>query len=290
MILAGGVVASLTASAVAQNSGCWFPLTVEVVGEHPSLQNVSAKNVAVRVGGRATTVSRMDLQTATQLIVVFDTSGSMNSHGWKGLGTLVEDLLRGAPADVKVVGLTTFGDVAIHANGREDSLKLLSETIKRGPYGRTKLVDTLLASARYFHAGANTVMIVVTDGGDNRSLNSSSDDKRELLRRGLRTIFIVPKSEMKPATVEESLQDELPRELADATGGNTVYLDQIPEGASHVFGPDAMRKMLEFYKVEIPSASGRLKIGLEDNLGKRTKDLKLHYPREVNCGAPIALK
>jgi Mg-chelatase subunit ChlD len=283
-----GVVASPATSAFAQNSGCWFPLTLEVVGEHPSLQKLSEKNVAVRVGGRARKVSGIDLQMATQLIVVLDTSGSMHSHGWKGLGVLVNDLLLGAPASVKKVGLTTFSEAAVHANGREDSLKLLNETMQRGAYGRTRLLDTLLDSARYFQAGANTVMIVITDGGDTRSLNSSKDDRRELLRRGVRTTFILTQNE-KPGTVEEML-DDLPRELADATGGNTIHFDHIPENANHILGPDATRKLLEFYRVEIPTARGKLKIGLEDDLRKRAKDLKVHYPREVNCEAGIALR
>jgi Mg-chelatase subunit ChlD len=166
------VVMLLALAAGAQTSGCWFPLTVEVVGAKPSLQKVSAKNLELRIGGKAVSPSAISSRTVSEGIILLDTSASMKTEGFSSLLVLTKDLITGLPPSVQKVGLTAFSRAAIQADGKQDSLRVLEELERRGPQGQTKLLDSMLRSLSYFHAGSETVMFVISDGGDNRSRKS----------------------------------------------------------------------------------------------------------------------
>lgn len=270
-----------------QSASCSFPLTVEVVGEKPAFRSLDAKNLAIRLHGKSVAVKDVRLRSDSQVLVVFDNSGSMQGKGRQrqSLLVLTKDILDGIPATVKDIGLTAFANVAVHVRGREDALRAV-ETLKGQPaYGRTRLLDSMEDSARFFQARPGTLMIVISDGGDNYSREDLHSVNRELLRRGVRVTLIMPKEMEPPGTVEEMMTSDA-LELADATGGNVIYLDMAHVGpAEHVFAPDATARLMEYFDVSVDAsnAAGKLRAELLDASGKKARDLKLHYPREVNC-------
>jgi hypothetical protein len=107
--------------------------------------------------------------------------------------------------------------------------------------------------------------------------------KRELQRRGVRAIFILPVP-LNPATVEETDGIDAIREIGNSSGGSMIYVPTPGmDKPEHVFRPEAVRMLLDYYRIDIPSTAGRLKVALKDESGKRAKDLEVHFPRELNC-------
>jgi Mg-chelatase subunit ChlD len=277
-------MASLAMSAVAQTSGCWFPLTVEVVGDKPSLQVVDANNLVTHLAGHTTVVNSLKLVRASQVVIVLDDSGSMQRHR-ASLLRLTTDLLRSIPADVKDIGLTTFSNSAKHSRGRTSALETIASMQLRTAYGRTRLLDSIEDAARYFHSDQRTLMIVITDGGDDLSRESVGDVKKFLLRSGVRVNFVLTSLD-RPGTVEEAIAPETAMDIAETTGGNIIHVDfSHMDSSEHILSPDATAKLMEFYVVGINAAitEGKLKVELLDGDGKRAHDLKLHYPKKLDC-------
>ena len=272
------------AQAQGQSKPCVFPLTVEITGKNPAFKTIQAGSVSVRLAGRIIPVKSVRLDRSSQVLIVLDNSGSMQKRRSSVL-RLTRDILEGIPKDVKDVGLTTFSDVAIHAQGRESALKALDEIEARSSYGRTRLLDSMEDSARYFRAGSHTLMIVISDGADNKSRQLPNRVKQDLLKLGVRVSSILLISD-RPDTVEEEFGPLDFLGISEATGGNVINIEITHADASaRIFSDDAAVRLMQYYRVGIdaPSKEGKLQVQLIDGNGKKAKDLKAHYPRDLNC-------
>lgn len=226
------VVAALTVAS-ALNAGAQesCQLLVGAFDRQRVVRDLSASDFQVRVRGRTVPVTSAAFrQTAPRILVVLDRSGSMGSTESRlsGQSRLIHDataeIIHRAPPG-SPLGLVTFADTVEETAFTQDRTALVAKVAQDVPKGRTALRNAIIRALRLFGSvRSGDSLILITDGGDNRSGLSERIVRDQLRASGVR-VFALVTSDGQYRTEEERLGPVFVNELVNETGGLAMALD-----------------------------------------------------------------
>ena len=169
---------------------------------------------------------------AISLGIVFDTSGSMGPKLERSRMAVAEFLKSANPQDEAF--LVEFADrpvltVPLTNNFSEIQNRLLSTR----PKGRTALLDSIALALKTLKTARNArkALLLITDGGDNRSRYTLSEVKGRLEESDVQlyAIGIYERGKARNRTPEESAGPKLLTDLSEPTGGRHFIVDNLEE-------------------------------------------------------------
>jgi hypothetical protein len=289
------------------------PVVVSVIDRHAGLpvRDLTKDDFRARNNGRPVTVVDAQFSTASRrILVLLDMSASMTerqSDKWAFVREAVGDLLRQAPADVRI-GMLTFSksshEVFDFSQSRGAIAAWLDEGSGRQPRLKhrevqTALLDAIVEGAKMLApVQPGDALYAITDGGENASHSTRVQAEMALLQSGVRLFTLCLPSF---GTVEEREGADLLLEMVDDTGGFAFGVlptrTESPTAmwSAENFADQGNRAKLERYtdelnaqvygfwtlRVAAPSSTKQTKLSLEvvDGSGKARKDVLLTYPR-----------
>jgi Ca-activated chloride channel family protein len=164
--------------------------------------------------------------------LLFDTSGSMNNKMRKAADAAAT-FMKFSNVDDEFF-LVEFNDrPKLTIPFTTDSDLLYSRIIRTRPFGRTSLLDAIhLGLVQMKHArNLRKVMVILSDGGDNRSRFSRSEIKNDMLESDVQlyAMGIFDLEDMHKHPVEEQNGPQLLDELADQSGGRLYTVENLQD-------------------------------------------------------------
>lgn len=164
--------------------------------------------------------------------LLFDTSGSMNNKMRKAADAAAT-FFKTSNVDDEFF-LIEFNDrPKLTIPFTTDSDLLYNRIIRSRPFGRTSLLDAIhLGLVQMKHArNLRKVMVILSDGGDNRSRFSRSEIKNDMLESDVQlyAMGIFDFEDMHKHPVEEQNGPQLLDELADQSGGRLYTVDNLQD-------------------------------------------------------------
>jgi len=166
--------------------------------------------------------------------VVFDLSGSMSSKFVRAREALTEFLRTSNPQDeFFVVGFNDRPSVIVDYTSDPDDVEARMVMLK--PENRTALIDAVYLGIDHLRQAKfdRKALLIISDGGDNRSRYTESELQRVVRESGVQIYSIGIFDNYAPST-EELLGPQLLREICEMTGGrlfnvggNTADLEDI---------------------------------------------------------------
>jgi Ca-activated chloride channel homolog len=164
--------------------------------------------------------------------LLFDTSGSMNNKMRKAADAAAT-FFKTSNVDDEFF-LVEFNDrPKLTVPFTTDWDQLYSRIIRTRPFGRTSLLDAIhLGLVQMKHArNLRKVIVILSDGGDNRSRFSRSEIKNDMLESDVQlyAMGIFDFEDMHKHPVEEQNGPQLLDELADQSGGRLYTVDNLQD-------------------------------------------------------------
>jgi Ca-activated chloride channel homolog len=203
--------------------------------------------------------------------IVLDVSGSMDTKIDRARDAVVALLEASNPQDEFF--LTTFADKPTLVQDFTPSVDdIRSHLLSALPKGRTSLLDAIVLSmsqmrkARY----QRKALVIISDGGDNRS-RYSEKDVRSLIKEADVLVYSIGVFDRQFQTVEERVGPTLLAEVSGLTGASAYALDNpkyLPLIAQHIAGelrnqyilgysPDASRNDGKWRQIKVKLAVPR---------------------------------
>lgn len=162
--------------------------------------------------------------------LLFDASGSMHDKMPKVIEAAAEFFKTSNPDDqFFLVEFSEKPKLAVPFT--EDSGELFRRIVHTRPFGRTSLLDAIhMALVQMKHAkNLRKAIVILSDGGDNRSRYSASEIKNDLLESDVQifAMGIFDAEEARRKTPEEQNGPRLLQVLAEQTGGRHYPVDNI---------------------------------------------------------------
>lgn len=193
------------------------------------------ENFTVFENGERQTISSFASEDAPlSLGILFDMSGSMRDKVEMARKAVSEFCQSANPQDEFF--LVAFNDKPAIVSGFNPSVEAIESALAYvKPQGRTALLDAIYLAVRRMREAKNDkkALLILSDGGDNNS-HYSSEELRALIREADVQIYAMGVFDWEPETEEERGGPALLTEIADATGGRMLELDdarQLPEMA-----------------------------------------------------------
>jgi Ca-activated chloride channel family protein len=203
--------------------------------------------------------------TPVSVGIVLDVSGSMNSKIERARDAVVALLEASNPQDEFF--LTTFADQPSLVQDFTSSVDdIRSHLLYTTPKGRTSLIDAIALSmsemrkARY----QRKALVIISDGGDNRSRYTEKDIK-SLIKESDVLVYSIGVFDREFHTLEERLGPELLGDISGLTGASAYTLDDpkyLPAIAQHIanelrnqyilgYRPDVSRRDGKWKKIKV---------------------------------------
>jgi Ca-activated chloride channel homolog len=152
------------------------------------------------------------------------------------------------------------------------------------PFGRTSLLDAIhMAMSEMKHArNTRKALIIVSDGGDNRSRHTAREIKNAMLESDLQVyaMGIFDPDDALKHSVEEQNGPKLLEELAVESGGReypVTNLNDLPSISARI-GDQLRNQYLLGYTPSNPERDGKYRIiNLKVSAQAKTPDLRLYY-------------
>ena len=219
-------------------------------------------------------------------VLAIDVSGSMTSN--QRIGKAVYELLRSFPESSQLA-LVLFSQKILKVIPFGHSRQEMMDAVAALPpfTGQTALRDSLTyAHSMLRPSEPGDMVVVLTDGGDDKSKISASKLKEDYLRSRVRLGVILFEDSFF-RTEEESWGAEDLGNFVDQVGGALLTLHNPYE----VGGVrDFLRQLEEYYAIQIATTPTHkpvhLQIDLRDSAGKKKRDLIVRYPHESLATCP----
>jgi len=191
--------------------------------------------------------------------VIFDVSGSMKSKIEKAREAVVEFFKTANPQDEFF--MVTFSDrpelLADFTSSVED---IQSKVVFTIPQGRTALLDAIYMGINKMRDAHNAkkALLVISDGGDNRSRYTDSEIK-SMVKEADVQMYAIGIYDHNFATTEEANGPALLTEITEVTGGRTFTIDN-PNDLSDVatkIGIELRNQYVLGYRPRNPAKDGR---------------------------------
>ncbi len=320
-------VAAAALPVCAQSDSCsvrTLPLTVrDSVGS--SIEGVSPADLIVKVRGKGIAVESLEPALhSKRAVILLDTSGSMEGPISAGAAKfslqLAANFARLTYPQLRLAFLTFNEQPYPKAGFSENNLPVLSqlktlidqsETYKKEVKGRTALYDAIFAALQMLdRPSSSDLLLVISDGGENRSKKSRKDTSTALISSGVRFYGIYTFAQTQAnrmRTPEEMEGPDVLQDLAEESGGEVFSTMGSGSGAENYFSisrRSLTRQMsLElalkvFYegmldtkviRLRVPADSKKeeaLEIKLTAEARKKWKDAVLAYPNRIAPCSP----
>jgi len=197
------------------------------------------------VAGHPVTLSNLEKITGNRILLLIDISGSMGRASLRELSDLVLDKL--PPESTFAYGFFTEG--LLLSDGFSDAKEFRKELQQLPPLqvtGYTALYDALDQALKLFrqHLPGDSILLI-SDGGENRSKIHVSTLRKEVIESGVRFFAIIPVavvvhippegaanvptpgfSPSPPSNPVEETAEQFLSDLAEKTGGSVYKLSQ----------------------------------------------------------------
>jgi VWFA-related protein len=172
--------------------------------------------------------------------IVFDTSGSMGPKLERSRMAVAEFLKSANPQDEAF--LVEFADrPVLTVPLTDDFSEIQNRLLSTRPKGRTALLDSVALALKTLKTARNArkALLLITDGGDNRSRYTLSEVKGRLEESDVQlyAIGIYETGKTRNRTPEESAGPALLTGLSEPTGGRHFIVDnleELPDVASRI--------------------------------------------------------
>jgi Ca-activated chloride channel family protein len=152
------------------------------------------------------------------------------------------------------------------------------------PFGRTSLLDAIhMAMGQMKHArNARKALVIVSDGGDNRSRHTEREIKNAMLESDVQVyaMGIFDSNDEPKHTIEEKNGPQLLEQLADLTGGREYPIaspDDLPSISARI-GNQLRNQYLLGYTPANPDRDGKYRtIHLALNPNREVLNLRVYY-------------
>ena len=235
------------------------------------IASITPAMLHAKIGGKFFPAVSADPIKTFRVLVLVDSSGSMKGEQAYALSykkKTIEELRKAIEGELSPVpqgvqaGFGIFNEQAAFGNEfTSDSgrfQQMATETagrLKRREHGGTALLDALQESLTQFGSPQpGDTVLLITDGGENKSKANDKDVARQFARAGVR-VFVLLARDQSPAQPEEAFGDLLMSGLAERTGGSMYAI-----GTTNVFWGDkkwALREresLSRFWKEQVLSA------------------------------------
>ena len=262
----------------------------------------------IRINGHEISPVGVTLPTEPpRFVLLIDTSGSMydSDSKWRLTRAIAEQAARTAASDSKISVFTFTEQIApIPRTAPENIIQDIQRAFpgKAPPKARTSLFDAVAQGAAAIEdPRPGDTILVITDGGDNRSKSSARHIESSLVSRGIRLSSILLLGGTQ--TPEERIGEEMLAELVDRTGGmsmsigasGTTYASfggpsfensrkHLPKVLANVSGMVATLIRSQSLEIQRPPAMKRRDLKLEYRSPQGGK-VEMYYPKFVYpCG------
>ena len=259
---------------------CRVTTTVRLVDEHghPAL-NISAEQLKAEIGGSPAKVISLAEGTKPETILLIDISSSSMKEMWGQSVAAAKQLSAGAGDRVATV---IFRErILDYASGREATDKLLDSlaTLKTS-IGGTALYDTLIEIAGRAKS-PDTALVVIGDGEDNASRNSSDQTVNWFLKNRWPPVF---------GLVLDRDHDHTRRgyfkKIVAGTGGLVVYpssASKVAESASELSADINAPFTITLQAPQLLSEPAKLKLEVVASDGKPRRDIQIAHVAQVTA-------
>jgi len=191
--------------------------------------------------------------------VIFDVSGSMKSKIERAREAVVEFFKTANPQDEFF--LITFSDrPQLLADFTQSIEDIQSKVVFTVPQGRTALLDAIYLGVNKMRDAhhAKKALLIISDGGDNRSRYTDSEIK-SLVKEGDVQLYAIGIYDPSFATHEEAGGPALLSEITEVTGGRTFTIDnpnELTDVATKI-GIELRNQYVLGYRSNNPTHDGR---------------------------------
>ena len=197
-----------------------------------SVTNLSKGNFHITedsVDQTITTFSKDDAPVSLGL--VFDTSGSMHNKIRKAAETVAKFFKTANPEDEFF--LVEFNEKPkLTVPFTPDSDNIYKRIARARPFGRTSLLDAIHLSMAEMKKAHNfrKALVIVSDGGDNRSRFTEGEIRRAMAESDLQVFAMgIFEQDQRRLTPEEQNGPHLLDDLADQSGGRMYTVDRVDD-------------------------------------------------------------
>ena len=265
---------TLVGSGLAQD--CPVRTTLHMIDKHRQpVVNLTADQLKAEIKGSLANVSSLSPEKP-RIILMLDVSRSMKS-AWNQSIEAARHLVERAGENVVTI---IFGD-AIYgkAIGRSESQDLLDQFAKKVPFGGTALYDSLIQIASHLTI-RNAAIVVISDGEDDASLQSSAATVSQFLRSSWPPVFgIILDYDHSSHRVREYF-----KKVSDATGGFVIYpssASQVRSAADELAAIALNSFTLTLQPTQPMEARAKLRLTVIGPQGKPDKDITLLHVAEI---------
>lgn len=320
-------VAGATLPVCAQSDSCsvqTLPFTARDSAGSP-IRDMSPADLIVKFKGKTLAVESLEPALhSRRAVILLDTSGSMEGPITTGAAKfsleLASNFARLTYPQLQLAFITFNEQPYPKAGFSESNLPVLlqlktlvdqPETYRKEVKGRTALYDATFAALRMLdRPSSSDLLLVISDGGENRSKKSQKDISTALISSGVRfyAIYTIPETlAYRMRTPEELKGPDVLLDLAEESGGevfSTIGRGSEAEGYFSISRrslthPMSLEMALKvFYegmldtkviRLRVPADSKKeesLEIKLTAEARKKWKDAILAYPNHI---APCSL-
>jgi Ca-activated chloride channel family protein len=263
-----------------------YRITFSALNDKGDLAEITPEDLTIEVGGRPATLHdlRHYRESPLRLVIVLDRSGSMQNNSQAEMAIFTR-LLQGLPKGSSV-GLIGFsdenGEVLTNPQSILNAIRKYARPDGR-PQGRTRLWDAVAEGLTVFkHPEIGDTMMVLSDGGDNRSKVSFEELLKSVQASGVR-VFAAAFSDPLAVTPEERYGSQNLLRLAAETGGWNLTSEPFFERDLQLKRLDPVmekfnRALADFYVAEVTpqrsvSKRQRIKLGVRKRPGEKHKPM-----------------
>jgi len=166
--------------------------------------------------------------------VVFDLSGSMASKYLRARKALTEFLRTSNPQDeFFVVGFNDRPSIIVDYTSDPDDVEARMVMLK--PENRTALIDAIYLAVDHMRLAKfdRKALLIISDGGDNRSRYTESELERVVRESGVQVYAIGIFDNYAPTT-EEQMGPELLKDICERTGGRMFNVGNDTSGMEDI--------------------------------------------------------
>jgi Ca-activated chloride channel family protein len=233
-------------------------LNVSVTKRNHPITNLTVADFHITDAGALVTPEFFEAQGPTSMVFVIDKSTSMRGTKWRNLISGMKDFLRKQPADTDYT-LIFFSDKPALISRAIDAKEFWKGFSAVKPDGETALFDALAMGLDQIHclARRHKAVILLSDGGDNKSKNDLSTIEQEVYRTHT-TIYTVGIL-LKDGPMGQERDRKLLENLATRTGGLSFFPfpEQIEEVLSDINKAIASQYSFGYYAPSLVGADWR---------------------------------
>lgn len=277
---------------------------VAITSLQPGIFQAAAGKVTVPIKGLVQVERRriVILEDESESMAVNNTPGEYQKNAMEATDKTFSSLLSQLPSGVSVA-YGFFNDKAVFTDGffqdshkLEEAIASAKRQLKKPGTGDTALFDSLREAVRLFQTPqAGDTIVVVTDGGENKSKLGNVELETELRTSGVRLILVLVKHPHPESPQEIEYAGWLPV-LATKTGGTTAVIDitnrswQDPKDVTlnrAVLREFWIQQVLSGYimEVQVPADSPKARkwsLRVNRTESPRLKQAILQYPEKLS--------